>query len=103
MASQISLPPEEMPKKWYNIVPDLPGNLPPPRESGDGESRTEALNKRLVGECMRQESSDESWIDVPEEVRELYIHAGRPRPLYRAKRLEERLHLSKGFTTSVRA
>jgi tryptophan synthase beta chain len=96
MASdQIVLSPEELPRKWFNIVPDIPGGLPPPKEPGEGESRMEALQRRLVGECLRQEVSTESWVDIPEGVRELYIHAGRPRPLYRAKRLEARLKLRK--------
>jgi tryptophan synthase beta chain len=92
---QISLSPEEIPKKWYNIVPEIPGGLPPPKEPGDGESRMEALQRRMVGECLKQEMSTSSWIDIPEEVRELYIHSGRPRPLYRARRLEKRLGLKK--------
>jgi tryptophan synthase beta chain len=37
--------------------------------------------------------SDERWIPIPEEIRELYIHMGRPRPLYRARRLEKTLGL----------
>jgi tryptophan synthase beta chain len=90
---QIVLPLDELPKKWYNIVPDIPGGLPPPKEPGDGDSRMEALQRRLVGECLRQEASKERWIDIPDEVRELYIHAGRPRPLYRARRLEAMLGL----------
>jgi tryptophan synthase beta chain len=90
---QIILPPEEVPKKWYNIVPQIPGGLPPPKEPGDGESRMEALKRRLVGECLRQETSTSSWIDIPDGIRDLYIHAGRPRPLYRARRLEEKLKL----------
>jgi tryptophan synthase beta chain len=90
---QIILPPEALPKKWYNIVPEIPGGLPPPMEPGDGESRIEALKKRLVGECLRQEVSTSSWIDIPEGVRDLYIHSGRPRPLYRARRLEAKLNL----------
>jgi len=92
---QIVLPPEEIPKKWYNIVPEIPGGLPPPMEPGDGESRMDALKRRLVGECLRQEASDASWVDIPDGIRELYVHAGRPRPLYRARRLEERLGLRK--------
>jgi tryptophan synthase beta chain len=92
---QVVLTPDEMPARWYNIVPEIPGGLPPPKEPGDGESRMEALKKRLVGECLRQEMSTSSWIDIPEEVRELYVHAGRPRPLYRAKRLERKLGLSR--------
>ena len=92
---QIVLSPDELPKEWYNIVPDIPGGLPPPKEPDDGESRMQALQKRLVGECLRQETSTSRWIDIPEEVRELYVHAGRPRPLYRARRLEQRLGLRK--------
>ncbi len=92
---QIVLTPDELPAKWYNIVPDIPGGLPPPKEPDDGESRMEALKRRLVGECLRQETSTSRWIDIPGEVRDLYIHAGRPRPLYRARRLEGRLGLSK--------
>ncbi|MEM2916988.1 MAG: TrpB-like pyridoxal phosphate-dependent enzyme, partial [Candidatus Bathyarchaeia archaeon] len=37
----------------------------------------------------------ERWINIPEEVRELYIQVGRPRPLYRALRLERKLGLKK--------
>jgi len=92
---QIVLTPDEMPTKWYNIVPDIPGGLPPPKEPGDGESRMDALKRRLVGECLRQEMSTSRWIDIPDEVRELYVHAGRPRPLYRAMRLEQKLGLKK--------
>lgn len=92
---QIALTPDELPTRWYNVVPDIPGGLPPPKEPGDGESRMQALQKRLVGECLRQEASTSRWIDIPDEVRELYVHAGRPRPLYRARRLERRLGLRK--------
>lgn len=92
---QVVLTPDEMPQKWYNVVPDIPGGLPPPKEPGDGESRMEGLKKRLVGECLRQEASTSRWIDIPEEVREMYVHAGRPRPLYRARRLERKLGLGR--------
>ena len=49
----------------------------------------------MVHECLKQEMSADPWIPIPEEIRELYIQAGRPRPLYRAKRLEKRLGLNK--------
>jgi tryptophan synthase beta chain len=94
-SDQISLPVDELPKAWYNIVPDLPGGLPPPKEPGYGESRMDALQRRMVGECLRQEMSTDSWVPIPEPIRDLYTHAGRPRPLYRARRLEERLGLKK--------
>ncbi|HMD79169.1 MAG TPA: TrpB-like pyridoxal phosphate-dependent enzyme [Nitrososphaerales archaeon] len=94
-SDQISLPVEDLPKAWYNIVPDLPHKLPPPKEPGYGESRMEALGRRMIGECLRQESSTSRWVDIPEPIRELYTHAGRPRPLYRARRLEQKLGLKK--------
>lgn len=75
----------------YNIVPDLPSKLPTPKEPPDGESRLQALSKRMIGECLKQESSDSRWIDIPEGIRELYIQAGRPRPLYRAYSLRKNL------------
>jgi len=93
--AQIPLALDELPSKWYNIIPDLPGGLPAPKEPGEGESRIQALGRRMIGECLKQESSDSRWIDIPEPVRELYIQAGRPRPLYRAYRLEQKLGLTK--------
>jgi tryptophan synthase beta chain len=92
---QIALSIEEFPTKWYNIVPDLPEPLPPPKEPETGPSRMEYLGKTMIKESLAQEMSNQSWVPIPEEVRELYIHMGRPRPLYRAKRLEKSLGLKK--------
>ncbi|RLI19749.1 TrpB-like pyridoxal phosphate-dependent enzyme, partial [Candidatus Bathyarchaeota archaeon] len=93
--NQILLPVDELPTKWYNIIPDLPEPLPPPKEPETGPSRMEFLQKTLVKECLRQEMSNERWVPIPDEVQQLYIQAGRPRPLYRALRLEKRLGLKK--------
>jgi tryptophan synthase beta chain len=93
--NQISLPVDELSTKWYNIMPDLPEPLPPPKEPGTGPSRMDFLGKTMVHECLGQEMSAERWIPIPEEIRELYIQAGRPRPLYRAKKLEKYLGLRK--------
>jgi len=93
--NQISLSVDELPTKWYNIIPDLPEPLPPPREPETGPSRMEFLAKTMIKECLQQEVSTERWITIPEEVRELYIQVGRPRPLYRALRLEKKLGLKK--------
>ncbi|MEM3760375.1 MAG: TrpB-like pyridoxal phosphate-dependent enzyme [Candidatus Bathyarchaeia archaeon] len=93
--NQINLPVDELPTKWYNITPDLPAPLPPPKEPETGPSRMEFLGKTMVHECLKQEMSNERWIPIPEEIRELYIQAGRPRPLYRAKRLEKYLGLKR--------
>jgi tryptophan synthase beta chain len=92
---QIALPIDEFPTKWYNIMPDLPEPLPPPKEPETGPSRMDYLGRTMIKECLGQEMSSQSWIPIPEEIRELYIHMGRPRPLYRAKRLEKSLGLKK--------
>lgn len=86
---------DELPTKWFNIIPYLPEPLPPPKEPEKGPSRMEFLGKTMVHECLKQEMSTDPWIPIPEEIRELYIQAGRPRPLYRAKRLEKYLKLKK--------
>jgi len=86
-----SLPLEEMPTKWYNILPDLPEPLPPPKDEAAGKPRLKMLSRVLLKECLRQEVSDQRRIPIPSEVLQLYEQAGRPRPLFRARRLEKRL------------
>ncbi len=93
--NQISLPVDDLPKEWYNILPDLPTPLPPPKEPDEGPSRLEFLGKTMTKECLSQESSTQRRIPIPEEVRELYVQAGRPRPLYRARGLEKYLKLKR--------
>jgi tryptophan synthase beta chain len=85
--SAIHLPPEELPKQWYNILPDLPEPLSPPQ----GEEQLKSLPDLMIHECLRQENATARWIDIPEEVRQLYLQAGRPRPLFRARNLERAL------------
>ena len=87
----VNLPNEELPTKWYNILPDLPEPLPPPKDPEEGPSRVQNLPNLLVGECLNQEMSQENWIEIPDELRKLYFQAGRPRPLFRAVNLEKRL------------
>jgi len=86
---KIDLPVDDLAKSWYNILPDLPQPLPPPKEPETGHSRLEFLSKVMVKKCLEQESSDQRWVPIPEELRELYIQAGRPRPLRRARKLEK--------------
>ncbi len=93
--NQITLPVDELPKEWYNIQPDLPTPLPPPKEPETGPSRNAFLGKTMIHECLGQEGSTQRWIPIPNEVRELYIQVGRPRPLYRALKLEQHLKLKK--------
>ncbi len=80
-----------VPTKWYNIVPDLPEPVPPPRLLNGSIMDPRELEKILPKEVVRQEISGDRFIDIPSEVYETYIEIGRPTPLLRARRLEEKL------------
>jgi tryptophan synthase beta chain len=88
-ARQIQLDVDDIPPCWYNILPDLPEPLPPPRDPETGPSRVEQLPNLLIHECLKQEMSSERWIPIPDGLRDLYVQAGRPRPLFRALSLEK--------------
>jgi len=89
--TKISLQPDDLPKKWYNILPDLPKPFPPHKDPEDGPSRLQNLPNIFTKEVLKQEMAQDRYIPIPRQVRELYIQSGRPRPLYRAKRLEKAL------------
>ncbi|MCD6164290.1 MAG: TrpB-like pyridoxal phosphate-dependent enzyme [Candidatus Odinarchaeota archaeon] len=81
---------DEIPKYWYNILADLPKVLPPLLNP---QTKTpvnpDDLKRIFIEECVKQEVSTERYIKIPEEIREVYIKAGRPTPLQRATKLEE--------------
>lgn len=82
---------KDTPTRWYNIVPDLPRTLMPPLHPVTHEPVTPAdLEPLLPRAVIEQEMSAERWIDIPEQVQELY-RIWRPSPLYRADRLEKAL------------
>ncbi len=83
---------EEMPKKWYNILPDLPEPLPPPLNPATKEPISPSdLEVIFPKSLIAQEMSSESYIDIPDEVLEAYLMVTRPSPLQRAVRLEQKL------------
>jgi len=87
-----TLAPEEMPKKWYNILPDLPEPLPPPLNPATKEPISPSdLEVIFPKSLIAQEMSSESYIDIPEEILDSYLMVTRPSPLQRAVRLEQKL------------
>ncbi len=90
--SRYELPIEEMPDRWYNILPDLPNPLPPPKDPESGPSRLDKLPEVFSKGVLEHEMCTDRYVDIPDEVRELYLQAGRPRPLIRARRLEKKLN-----------
>ncbi len=88
MATKIVLPEAELPTHWYNIVPDLPQPPPPVLHPGTHEPvGPDDLAPLFPMDLILQLVSTESFIEIPEEVREVY-RLWRPSPLYRAHGLE---------------
>ena len=88
---KILLDESEIPKEWYNILPDLPEPLPPPIDPSTREPvKPEKLLALFPKECVGQEMSQERFIPIPDEVREVY-RLWRPTPLFRAEKLEKAL------------
>jgi len=89
MDTKVILTEKEMPTSWYNIQADLPEPLPPLRHPGTKEPTR--LPPFLYARALdEQEFSTERYIDIPEEVQEIY-KLWRPTPLIRAYRLEKAL------------
>jgi tryptophan synthase beta chain len=88
----VRLDESEVPKRFYNIVPDLSKPLPPPLNPKTREPiNPKDLEVIFPKEIIRQEGSKERYIKIPREVREAYLRIGRPTPLYRAIALEKYL------------
>ena len=84
---------DELPKRWYNILPDLPEPLPPPLDPETEEPASpEKLERIFASELVKQEMSMENFMDIPEEIREIYLKIGRPTPVFRATNLERALN-----------
>jgi tryptophan synthase beta chain len=81
----------ERPQAWYNLQADLPKPVPPPihpathEPIGPGE-----LAPIFAMELIKQEVSQERWIEIPREVQEV-LSIWRPSPLVRATNLERAL------------
>lgn len=87
---KITLSEKEIPRKWYNIAADLPVEFPEYSQTEDGK-QLENLPKIFSKGVLQQELSQDRWIDIPKEVRNVYKMMGRPSPLFRAKGLEAHL------------
>ena len=84
------LDPEELPRKWYNIVPDLPEELAPMLNPHTREPMgPKEFEKLFPKELVKQQFSMERWFDIPDDIWEAYRRLPRPSPLLRAKRLEQ--------------
>ncbi len=81
----------DLPKFWYNIYADSPVPQTPVLHPGTLEPVTpDFLSVLFPMDLIMQEISTERYIEIPEEVREIY-KLFRPTPLLRARRLEKAL------------
>ena len=88
---RIQLSENEMPRQWYNIVADMPNKPLPPLNPATGKPvGPDDLSMIFPMELIKQEVSTERYIDIPDEVLELY-RTFRPSPLFRARNLEKAL------------
>ncbi|MDI9610215.1 MAG: TrpB-like pyridoxal phosphate-dependent enzyme [Archaeoglobales archaeon] len=90
--SRYVLDEEYLPKKWYNVIPDLPEKIPPPLNPATREPiKPQELEPVFPKALIKQEMSEDGWIRIPEEVLDIY-RIYRPTPLIRAERLEKALN-----------
>ncbi|MEZ5083423.1 MAG: TrpB-like pyridoxal phosphate-dependent enzyme [Bacteroidales bacterium] len=88
---KILLSENEMPTQWYNIQADMPNKMLPPLHPATKQPvGPEDLAPLFPMELIRQEVSQERFIDIPEEVRDIY-KIWRPTPLIRAINFEKAL------------
>jgi tryptophan synthase beta chain len=94
MSDQIkfNLNESDLPKQWYNVNADMPVQPPPVLHPQPPHEMVtpDFLSVLFPMELIMQEVSTDRYIDIPEEVQEVY-KLYRPTPLLRARNLEKAL------------
>ena len=89
MDDKIILPEGQMPRQWYNALPDLPTPMAPPLDPATHKPLTpDQLTPIFPMPIIEQEMSPHRLVDIPEPVLDVY-RLYRPTPLVRARRLEQ--------------
>ncbi len=89
--TKVTLNETDIPTHWYNVQADLKWPLPPPLHPGTHQPiGPQDLARLFPMELIKQEVSREKWVEIPDEVRDIY-RLWRPTPLYRAHKLEKAL------------
>ncbi len=90
MTFKVYLSDEEMPRQWYNLLPDLPTPMLPPLGPDGKPIPPEAWYAIFPPNLVEQEVSQARWIDIPDEILG-HLKRWRPSPLRRAIWLEQAL------------
>src|SRR5271165_5362297 len=81
----------EIPKTWYNVIPDLPAPMSPPLHPGTLQpAGPQDLQAIFPFALIEQEVTSAQNIPIPEPVLDV-LRLWRPTPLHRAVRLEKAL------------
>ena len=89
--TSFSLAQSDIPTCWYNILSHFTEPLPPPLHPATRQPITPGDMHAIFPEnLVAQEMSAEEWVEIPEEIRDIYA-LWRPTPLLRAVRLEKAL------------
>jgi tryptophan synthase beta chain len=89
--TKIILGEKDIPTHWYNIMADMPNKPLPPLHPATKQPVGPAdLAAIFPMELIKQEASTERWIEIPDEVIDLY-KLWRCTPLHRAYNLEKAL------------
>jgi len=89
--TKVLLPDSEIPRQWYNVVADMPNKPKPYYSPMTGKMATpDEMGVIFPKELIMQEMTTDRFVDIPNEVRELYAQ-WRPTPLFRARTLEKKL------------
>jgi tryptophan synthase beta chain len=90
-SDRFDLPQDDMPRSYYNIVPDLPVPPAPPLDPRTNTPLDPAALAPLFPRgLIEQEMASASEIPIPDEVLSAYMRY-RPTPLLRARRFEQAL------------
>jgi tryptophan synthase beta chain len=81
----------EIPKSWYNVIPDLPAPLPPPLNPATLQpAQPGDLEAIFPYALIEQEMTGARSVPIPDPVLDV-LRLWRPTPLHRARRLEKAL------------
>jgi tryptophan synthase beta chain len=82
----------DIPRAWYNVIPDMPVKPAPLIHPGTKQPlKAEDLYPIFSKAASEQElNTTDRWIEIPDAVRDMY-RIWRPTPLVRAKGLEKAL------------
>jgi len=93
---RIVLSKSETPQKWYNVMAEFPGELPPPIHPGTKKPLGPAdLAPIFPMDLIMQEMTQDKWVEIPDDVLDV-LKIWRPTPLVRA------VHLEKALKTNAR-